>query len=172
MGKIVLDSDGLIKLQKAGVLRILASRCECIIPEAVYKESVDDGKKGLYEDAFLIEEVVEEAIKRIEINDCPSDNIERMDEDDLESLGDGEKEVFRLYFQEGADAVISDDRAFLKTLDRYDKVEYFTPCNAIYILYKKGMLTKEESLKGLDQIKDLVRKDVYNEVIIKIKGGE
>lgn len=172
MGKIVLDSDGLIKLQKAGVLKTLASRYECIIPEAVYKESVEEGKKGLYEDAFLIEDVVEEGIKKIEISDRPSDKIVKIDEDDLESLGYGEKEVFQLYFQEGADAVISDDRAFLKTLDRYDKVEYFTPCNAVYILYKKGIVTKEESLKGLDQIKDLVRKEVYNKVIKKIKGGE
>ncbi len=171
MSKIVLDSDGLIKLQKAGVLRALASRCECIIPEAVYKESVEDGKKGLYEDAFLIEEVVEEDMDKIKVSDR-NDELEKIDEERLGSLGKGEKEVFQLYFQEEVDAILSDDRAFLNTLDRFSDVEYFTPCNTIYIMYKKGIISKKESLKGLNQIKGLVRTDVYKKVIRKIKGGE
>jgi len=166
-----MDSDGLIKLQKAGVLKLLASKCVCIIPEAVYKESVVDGKKGLYEDAFLIEEIVEEEIKRINVSD-QNEELKKIDEEKLESLGEGEKEVFQLYFKVEADAIVSDDRAFLTTLDRFSDVEYFTPCNTIYIMYKKGIITKKESLTGLDQIKNLVRTDVYKKVINKIKGGE
>ncbi|MFW6305546.1 MAG: hypothetical protein ACOC1V_07200 [Candidatus Saliniplasma sp.] len=171
MSKIVLDSDGLIKLQKAGVLKVLASRCECVIPEAVYKESVEDGKKGLYEDAFLIEKIVDDEIKRVKIN-RPIEELEKIEENKLDSLGEGEKEVFQLYFQEEVDAVISDDRAFLNILDRLSDIDYLTPCNAIYIMYKKGIITKKESLMGLNQIKDLVRFDVYQKVIKKIKGGE
>lgn len=171
MGKIVLDSDGLIKLQKAGVLQALASRCECIIPEAVYEESVEDGKKGLYEDAFLIEEIVEEEMMRIKVSDR-NDELEKIDEEKLSSLGKGEKEVFQLHFQEEVDAIVSDDRAFLNTLDRFSDVEYFTPCNTIYIMYKKGIISKKGSLKGLNQIKGLVRTEVYKKVIRKIKGGE
>ena len=166
-----MDSDGLIKLQKAGVLKLMASRCECIIPEAVYKESVEDGKRGLYEDAFLIEEIVEEDIKKIKVSD-QNEELKKIDEGKLESLGEGEKEVFQLYFQVKADAIISDDRAFLSTIDRFSDVEYFTPCNTIYIMYKKGMITKKASLMGLDQIKALVRTDVYKKVVKKIKGGE
>jgi len=166
-----MDSDGLIKLQKAGVLKLMASRCECIIPEAVYKESVEDGKRGLYEDAFLIEEIVEEDIKKIKVSD-QNEELKKIDEGKLESLGEGEKEVFQLYFQVKADAIISDDRAFLSTIDRFRNVEYFTPCNTIYIMYKKGMITKKVSLMGLNQIKDLVRTDVYEKVVKKIKGGE
>lgn len=166
-----MDSDGLIKLQKAGVLKSLASRTGCIITEAVYKESVEDGKSGLYEDAFLIEEIVEEEIKRIKVSD-QNEELKKIDEERLESLGEGEKEVFQLYFQVEADAIVSDDRAFLTTLDRFNEVEYFTPCNTIYIMYKKGMITKKESLTGLDQIKDLVRTDVYKKVVKKIEGGE
>ena len=171
MGKIILDSDGLIKLQKAGLLKILASRCDCIIPEAVYKESVVDGKKGLYEDAFLIEDIVQEKIDRIEIDDHTK-NLEKISKDKLESLGKGEKEAFQLYFREQADAVISDDRAFLKVLDRFDNVKYFTPCNTIYIMYKKEIINKKESLKSIDNIKELIRNEVYEIVKTKIKGGE
>ncbi len=171
MGKIILDSDGLIKLQKSGLLKLLASRCDCIIPEAVYKESVVDGKKGLYEDAFLIEDIVQEKIDRIKIDDNKK-NLEKISKDKLESLGKGEKETFHLYFQEQADAIVSDDRAFLKVLDRFSNVKYFTPCNTIYIMYKKGIINKKESLKSIGNIKELVRNDVYEIVKTKIKGGE
>ncbi|MFW5927682.1 MAG: hypothetical protein ACOCSL_00660 [Thermoplasmatota archaeon] len=171
MSKTILDSDGLIKLQKAGLLELLASRCDCLIPEAVYKESVVEGKKGLYEDAFLIEDIIQEKIERIEIGDHGKD-LEKISKDKLESLGKGEKETFQLYFQEEADAVVSDDRAFLKFLDRFDDVNYFTPCNTIYIMYKKGIITKKESLKSMDKIKKLIRNDVYEVVKTKIKGGE
>jgi len=34
------------------------------------------------------------------------------------------------------------------------------------------MITKKVSLMGLNQIKDLVRTDVYEKVVKKIKGGE
>lgn len=171
MGKIILDSDGLIKLQKAGLLELLASRCDCIIPEAVYKESVVEGKKGLYEDAFLIEEIVHEKIDRIEI-DKPTDEMEEIDKDKIRSLGEGEKEVFRLYVQEEADAVVSDDRAFLNMLDRSENIEYFTPCNVIQIMYRKEIITKKEALTCMDKIKELVRNDVHKKVTKKIKGGE
>jgi len=150
---------------------MLASTCECVIPEGVYKESVEDGKKGFYEDAFLIEEIVNEEIERKEV-DHERDELEKIDDGILESLGRGEKEVFQLYFQVKADAIISDDRAFLNMLDRYSDVKYFTPCNAIYIMYKKHIIRQNESLNGLYEIKDLVREDVYNKAIKKIKGGE
>jgi len=151
MSKVVMDSDGLIKLQKAGVLKLMASRCECIIPEAVYKESVEDGKRGLYEDAFLIEEIVEEDIKKIKVSD-QNEELKKIDEGKLESLGEGEKEVFQLYFQVKADAIISDDRAFLSTIDRFSDVEYFTPCNTIYIMYKKGSETLNISPRAIRYI--------------------
>ncbi len=171
MSKVILDSDGLIKLQKSGMLRVLVSSCECIIPEAVYEESVEEGKKRLYEDAFILEDIVEEGIKRIKIN--RKEKILQNIDDRLESLGKGEKEVFHLYFQEEADAVISDDRAFLNILDlSKDDVKYLTPCNAIYILFKKDHISKEIALRGLCQIKELVREDVYYRTITKIKGGE
>ncbi len=166
-----MDSDGLIKLQKAGVLKLLASRCDCIIPEAVYKESIVEGKKGLYEDAFLIEEIVNEEIDRIEVDDH-TDELDKTDRAELQPLGKGEREVFQLYFQEKADAVVSDDRAFLNFLDRSSDVEYFTSCNTIYIMYKKEIMTKRESLSSMDKIKELVRDEVYEIITKKIKGGE
>lgn len=170
MSRVVLDSDGLIKLLKAGILRVLVSSCECIIPEAIYEESVEEGKKELYEDAFILEDIVKEGIKRIEVDHEELD-LEKIDEANLDIFGKGEKEVFRLYFQEEAEAVISDDRAFLNLLDK-EEVKYFTPCNASYTMYEKDLINVDESIEGLDEIKGLVRDDVYERTIKKIKGGE
>ncbi|MBS3789056.1 hypothetical protein KGY79_12785 [Candidatus Bipolaricaulota bacterium] len=51
MSKIILGSDGLLKLKKAGLLSALVDRHKCLIPKAVYKETVTQGKKELYEGA-------------------------------------------------------------------------------------------------------------------------
>lgn len=53
MSKLVFDSDGLIKLQKAGVLKMLATSHECLVPKKVYEESVERGKAELYGDRTI-----------------------------------------------------------------------------------------------------------------------
>lgn len=46
--KVVLDSDGLIKLAKAGVLDVMVGTWECLVPRAVYVETVERGVQGAY----------------------------------------------------------------------------------------------------------------------------
>lgn len=56
------DADGLIKLGKSGALGVLLSAVEVLVPEAVYREAVTEGKKEMHEDAFELEEALEGAL--------------------------------------------------------------------------------------------------------------
>ena len=53
--RFILDADGLIKLNHAGVLERVAETYSCVIPEAVYDEVVTQGKARRYMDAEAIE---------------------------------------------------------------------------------------------------------------------
>lgn len=55
----MLDSDGLIKLAKAEVLEAVAKSWTCVIPQAVYEETVERGKKAAYPDATRIEQIIQ-----------------------------------------------------------------------------------------------------------------
>lgn len=41
--QVVLDSDGLIKLVKASILRVVVGAWKCLTPRAVYVETVERG---------------------------------------------------------------------------------------------------------------------------------
>ena len=63
--KIVSDSSTLILLARSGMIE----RMECVflIPASVYEESIKRGKEKGFEDAYLLERLVEE--KKIEVLD-------------------------------------------------------------------------------------------------------
>jgi hypothetical protein len=49
--RVVLDSDGLIKLAKAGALQHVIEAWMCFVPRAVYVETVERGLEAAYPDA-------------------------------------------------------------------------------------------------------------------------
>jgi len=178
MSKLILDSDGLIKLQKAGLLKLLAERHDCLIPEAVHRETVTRGKEELYEDAFEIEEIVEKSIELKKARKSDKDK-RVLSSGDPTSLGKGEKQALRLYFQEKGDAIISDDRTFLNLLEgnnqksEYEEVLFITPASAIVAMANKGIISNEEAKRGLEQIKYLIRRNSYRMALEKLdRGGE
>jgi hypothetical protein len=53
--KILMDADCLIKLTKAGLKEAICPFCAIMMPQAVYREVVDAGKRKRCEDAFVVE---------------------------------------------------------------------------------------------------------------------
>lgn len=152
-----MDSDGLVKLGKAGVLEVLAQEFECLIPEAVYEETVKRGKEEAYEDAFYLEEIIEKFIQSREAKtNLKAEKIVQ----GITFLGQGEKETLKLYFNEKAGSIVSDDRAFLNLLER-NKVSFLTPANLVVELSEKNKITPSEGLKALEKMKPLIRNEVY-----------
>ena len=75
-------------------------------------------------------------------------------------LGAGEKETLTAYVREQADAVLSDDRGFLKALEAQG-FPYLTPAAAVVLLTRQAALSRQEALQALERLRPWIRKEQY-----------
>lgn len=156
--KVVFDSDGLIKLAKAEVLERLAKTWTCMIPQAVYEETVERGKRAAYPDAIRIEEILRACrvlCKRPSIHPHAKQILQS-----VHSLGRGEKEALHLFFQENANAIISDDARFLAVLERAN-VAYLPPALVLLQLVRRGEMSKAAAFAHLEKLQAFIAPEVY-----------
>lgn len=165
-----MDADGLIKLGKAGVLRLFFGVAEVLVPEAVYEEAVVRGKRELYEDAFALEMVLREAEARV-APDVSDPWAEKLLEEGGASLGMGERSALHLYGTEGADAILTDDRVFLSFLGRAG-APALTPTAVIVRLVEAGRMEVEEGLKAMSRIRECIREPVHQAAVEEIEAFE
>jgi len=167
MSRIVADADGLIKLGKAGALAALLSVAELLFPEAVYAEAVISGKREMYEDAFELERVLREGGERI-VGAEKNERAERVLED-APALGPGERAALRVALAREADAVLTDDRAFLGVLAGAG-VRALVPSAAIVLLAGREVVSVEEAVEALESIEGSVRREVYEAAMEELVG--
>lgn len=160
MYKFVLDADAAIKLAKAGVLKLLVTNAECLMPSAVYEE-VLKGKEKMREDAFITEAIVNEGSLKV-INIEPEFN--------ETNLGKGEKAAMAACRKYAGDAVISDDAKFIARL-KQERLLAITPANAVVWLVENQKITKDGGVSALDKMRTFVSKEAYNRARMLI-GGE
>lgn len=158
MSAIVVDADGLIKLGKSGILGRLLSAAEILVPKTVYQEAVEAGKREMYEDAFELERLIGEGEAQI----VEEHEDERAEEllTGVTSLGAGERAALHVLFANEADAVLTDDRAFLNLLGRAG-IRTLVPAATMVFLFESSDLSKAEALKALGRIEELLRAEVY-----------
>lgn len=158
MKKIVFDSDGLIKLTKAGCLQKVLKHFVCSITKEVYDESVIKGMERFYDDAFQIEEMVKKGMLKVENvkNNKHAGAILKGS-----AVGRGESSSLHLYFNVNALAIISDDRVFLDILQR-NNVPFVTPTDLIVRLYELNIISKDETMNALNMIKPYISKNNYD----------
>lgn len=166
MTKIVLDSDGLIKLTKAGCLKEIIDHFECLITEEVYDETVVKGLERYYDDAFEVNEFIKDGILKVE-KKCNNQSAHDMLGN--HKFGKGESSSLHLFLNIDAKAIISDDRAFINLLDKND-ISYVIPTDLIVRLYELNVITKEKSIKALDRIKIYVQKYSYDVARRNLEG--
>lgn len=159
MTKFVLDADGAIKLARSGALTTLTENAKVVIPDAVFNEIIQ-GKEKQYEDAFIIEALVNsEKIRRVHVSSEHDD-----------TLGIGEIVVLALWKSAKADAVISDDRKFIRLLEQ-ENIPVLIPTLAIVWLVKNRIAKKEQGKMWLQAIRPFVRIDAYDRALVLL-GGE
>lgn len=164
----VLDADGLIKLAKSSVIKRLLQRFSCFISDKVYEEVVVKGKRRLYEDAFIIEDLVKSRMLKVkETKENPEANLILHGKP---QLGVGERSTLHLFFNLKAKAVISDDKAFLKVLSKHN-IPFITPSNIIVSFVELGIMTRKEGLRCLNILKPYVSKETYLRARRIIEGG-
>src|SRR5215207_10154068 len=169
MSKIVADADGLIKLGKSGALGRLLSAAEIVVPRSVYREAVEAGKKEMYEDAFELEKVLGEGGAEVVEDEQEEERAERLLEG-VTSLGAGERAALHVLFAREADAVLTDDRAFLNVLGRAG-IRTLTPAAAIVSLFESGRLSRMEAIEALGSIEELLREEVYEAAMEELIGS-
>lgn len=86
-------------------------------------------------------------------------------------LGPGELAAAALLVQEGAEAVVTDDRAFLRVL-RGTGLPYTTPALLVADLVRAGALPKEDALRALERMRAMIRDDQYRLVRARIQAME
>ena len=149
---IVMDSDCLVKLTKAGAKEFVVSALTVHIPDLVKQEIVDQVRGRGYQDSAIIEDNIDKG--RI----CVVDHQKKIPS--TMPVLKGESEVMSLYLKGGYDAVASDDRRFLRKLEA-EKIPYLTPASCIVYLYQNKRLRKMSVLDLLEALKTFISVDEY-----------
>jgi len=154
--RVVLDSDGLIKLAKAGVLDRVVQAWRCLVPQAVYAETVERGLEAAYPDALAIRRAL------------PSDAVRPRTRhpraaallEGKKGLGRGEQEALHLCLAARADAIVTDDAAFVAVLARAG-LRYLPPALVLVRLARERNLESVEALNSLERMRPFIRAEVY-----------
>lgn len=152
-------SRPLIRLTKSGVLAQMIREWRCLIPQVVYEETVERGRQGGYPDTEEIERLLR---GRACVRPLREDEQAKAILAGARSLGRGEREALHLFFNKEADAIITDDRAFLKVLERA-KLPALPPALALVKLASSGGIQLKEAKSALERMRRLIRADVYQQ---------
>jgi hypothetical protein len=144
--QLVLDSDGMIKLYRAGVLRQLIEAFQCVIPMAVFNEVVTEGKARGYEGAEAIEAILASGGEIMHTD---------MMADSTSGLGAGERSILELRSQISDAVVVSDDRRFLTVLT-IDGTPFVTPADVLVVMARGGVLSQSEAIQALERLSPLI----------------
>ncbi|HDI42591.1 MAG TPA: hypothetical protein ENF62_02285 [Candidatus Bathyarchaeota archaeon] len=165
MVSLVLDSDCLIKLAKSTVLIKLLKHFQCFISKEVYEETVVKGKARLYEDAFLIDELVVKGklrVKEVKENERALKLLAK-------GIGRGEASTLILFFNLGADAILTDDKAFIRRILIRNEIPFITSSRVIIRLVRLGIIGKKEGIEALNRLKPYITREDYLTAIKVIK---
>ena len=149
---LILDADGLIKLNRAGVLSLLASRYESAIPSAVHQEAVVNAQ-GRHPDVDAIGLIIELSINVVDVqvpDHVPS------------HIGLGEREVLAL--AQPTDTIISDDAEFLRVC-LVQSTPFLTPADMILTMVDQVTLSLDQGKSAIGLLKPWINPGVYQRAI-------
>jgi len=148
---VICDSSILILISKLEMLDLLIEAFGSVmIPQAVYFESVEQGKKFKKMDAFLIE-------KKINDGKIIVENIKNLTEKEKFikdfNIHEGESEAIILYLERKAELLGTDDYKTLKVCKILD-IKYFTTPLFIIRCFSKNKLSKNMSLLKFEKLQE------------------
>jgi hypothetical protein len=154
--RLVLDSDGLIKLAKAGALERAIAAWTWLVPEAVYAETVERGLEAAYPDALAIRQALPLSAVRPRTRHPRATALL----EGRHGLGPGEREALHLFFAARANVIVTDDAAFVGILARAG-VGYLLPAMVLVRLTKEGHFGPPEALDSLERMRPFIRAEVF-----------
>jgi len=152
--KVVVDSDVLIKLTKTGSKEVIVSLLDVSIPKRVYEETVTESKGCI--DANKIQHNIDVGMIQVQ---------------GQSTRDKGEFEALKLYRSGGFELIVSDDRKFLNYLDR-SGIPYLTSSSLIVYLLYKNKISKEDTIKYIDNLKTHISKKQYLTAMSEVQKWE
>jgi len=148
----VSNSSPLIYLTRIGRLSLVRDVYGKIwIPEAVFSETVTQGKRLQIIDASIIEKAVGDWIIKEEIKQEFALKYDFLDRN--EKLGLGERDALKLCKQLNADIFIADDKE-ARRVAKLLKLKHIGTCGILIKAHKQGLISTREASDMLD---DLIR---------------
>ena len=165
MYKLVLDSDGFIKLIKARIPFESIRDFKLVIPHEVFEEVVTEGKKGMHEDAFTAEDITKKGL--VTVYRCKKTQSKSFDE----RLGKGELAARQAIAELNAAAILTDDKQFIETLIRAD-VPFLMPADFIISLARTREITGGKAMELLTNLKPFIDDEQYVRSKKELEGIE
>ena len=163
---IVLDTDVLIKLAKTSAKETVASNFRVFVPPEVRRESVDEGKAKGFPDAARIQQNIRAGLVRVQ-------RPRRIEPTEALIRGlrvaSGEADVLRLFRSGGMDAVVSDDRRFLQTLEALG-IPFATSSSLLVGMVRLKRIGVREGLALLEKLTGFVGDSEYLEARRVLEG--
>jgi hypothetical protein len=135
--RIVCDADGLIKLQKAGLLALLVQHAEVLIGPEVFREAVTAGTARGYPDALALAQLLQLHWPQ----PAPPAHPHAVQVVRGTRLGPGETEALQLYFH---------------------AIPVLTPATVVVALCEWGLVTVTHAAQALERLRPLIRVEQYH----------
>ena len=148
MKPLIFDATPLIYLGKINFIQKIAHFPEeKYTPESVYKEVVVEGKKSGQPEAFIIENMINTGIIKIR---APVDNQYLSHLKENPKIHKGDAEVLALAYELEGIALLDDEKA--RGMAEIEGIEHRGTIYLLLKMMKMGLVTKEETLDGLNEM--------------------
>jgi rRNA-processing protein FCF1 len=144
---VLMDADCLIKFTRTGLKETVCTHLSVVIPQVVKREVVDLGKN--HPDSIVIKDNLDKGLLSLSSVETRK--------------AKGEEAALTIFQKGGSDAILSDDKRFIRLLRALD-VPYLTPAVCIVILLKQGKINLQDALEKLELLSHFISSDEYNTV--------
>ena len=154
--KVLMDSDCLIKLTKAGLKEEICKQFEIFIPFTVRKEVVDAGKSKGLPDAELVEKNIQNDFVRI-TGKVSSVHLK------------GDQALIEIFKQGRYELIATDDAKLIRLLKSIN-IPYILPGLFIYFLYQRNIVNRATAMNWLEKISILISEDEHSMMKFLLEG--
>jgi len=152
--KLLMDSDCLIKITKAGLKECMVQHFHITLPKIVEVEVVDSGMVKNLPDAIIVRENIKQKKLHVDLA--------------KKYFKNGDEAVCELYDHNKFKAVATDDAKLIKFLHSLN-IPYIVPAALLYSLFKHKKITKQKCLEFLNKLKPFINIDEYSSVRILLE---
>lgn len=142
------------------------------MPQTVWGEAIEEGKRRMYEDAQVLEGTLVAGGAEV-VEHRPREEADELLGRASASFGAGERAALAAFYAHEADALLTDDQAFVGLLRGAEPpLPALLPTAAIVALAEAGDMAVVDAREALGKIEPLLRGEAYEAAMEELKGLE